>query len=196
MLDRPEFARLGRRLAAGAAAPTITGVTEAAKPYLVAGLVAEGQRPLLYVVRDNEAAEPVAEALRALLGRGIPVHIYPDRDALPHERLMPDAESVQGRMNVLTALLRPVGPVVVVCSARALTQPVMAPEELAALVYELRPGGALDPMRLLERLAALGYETVAEVEAPGQISHRGGIVDLFPPALVRPVRVEFWGDEV
>jgi transcription-repair coupling factor (superfamily II helicase) len=196
LLDRPEFARLGRRLAPGSAAPTITGVTEAAKPYLVAGLVTQRQRPLLYVVRDAEDAEPVAEALRALLGRGVPVHVFPDRDALPYERLMPDAESVQGRMNVLTALLRPAGPLVVVCSARSLTQPVMPPAELATLVHELRPGGALDPLRLLEQLAALGYETVAEVEAPGQMSHRGGIVDLFPPALVRPVRVEFWGDEV
>src|SRR5258706_10775642 len=49
---------------------------------------------------------------------------------------------------------------------------------------------------MLEPLYNLGYEPVMEVEEPGQFSHRGGIVDLFPPTLLRPVRVEFFGDEI
>jgi transcription-repair coupling factor (superfamily II helicase) len=199
LVERPELRRLRERLAPGAQAPLIAGVTEAAKPYLVAALATALGRPVLYVVRDDEAAVTAAEALRGLLGREAAVHTYPDRDALPYERLMPDPLAVQGRMNALTALIQPEqagGPLVVVCSARALTQPVLPPEELAAVVQELRPGLVLDPRALLERLAALGYDPVAEVEAPGQMSHRGGIVDLFPPALVRPVRVEFFGDEI
>jgi len=49
---------------------------------------------------------------------------------------------------------------------------------------------------MLEHLYNLGYEPVAEVEEPGQFSHRGGIIDLFPPTLPRPVRIEFFGDEI
>ncbi len=49
---------------------------------------------------------------------------------------------------------------------------------------------------MLEHLYNLGYEPVTEVEEPGQFSHRGGIVDLFPPTLQRPVRIEFFGDEI
>jgi transcription-repair coupling factor (superfamily II helicase) len=196
LTDRPEFRRLRERLASGAQVPVISGVTEAARPYLAGALASATRTAMLYVVRDNEAAEPVAESLRALLGRDVPVHVYPDRDALPYERLMPDAVAVQGRMNALTALAATPGMVIVVCSARALIQPVMPRDEFSEVLQALRPGTQLDPRTLLERLAALGYESVAEVEEPGQVSHRGGIVDLFPPALVRPVRVEFWGDEI
>ena len=32
--------------------------------------------------------------------------------------------------------------------------------------------------------------------SPGEFSRRGGIVDVFPPALPRPARIEFFGDEV
>ncbi len=196
LTDRPELRRLREHIAPGAQAPVVAGVTEAAKPYLVATLAAALTRPVWYVVRDEGAAEPAAEALRALLGRDISVYVYPDRDALPYERLMPDAVAVQGRMNALTALVRPQGPLVVVSSARALTQPVLPSQEFADVLQALRPGLQIEPRALIERLAALGYEPVAEVEAPGQVSHRGGIVDLFPPALVRPVRVEFFGDEI
>jgi len=46
------------------------------------------------------------------------------------------------------------------------------------------------------RLEAGGYERVEAVVEVGQWSLRGGIVDIFSPARERPVRVEFFGDEV
>ena len=196
LIERPEFRRLRDRLAPGAAAPVLSGVTEAARPYVVAAMAVALDRPVLYVVRDNATAERAVDAIVGIVGRDIPVLPYADRDALPYERMMPDAQSVKTRMNVLTALTRPAGAMVVVCSARALTQPVMPPAEFAGALIELRGGLALEPRLLLEHLMTLGYEQVPEVEEVGQVSHRGGIVDLFPPALARPVRVEFWGDEI
>ncbi|HEX6818561.1 MAG TPA: transcription-repair coupling factor [Ktedonobacterales bacterium] len=85
---------------------------------------------------------------------------------------------------------------VVVASARALTQPVIPPVEFAASLVELRASQQLEPRDLLTHLIHLGYEPEVEVEEVGQVSHRGGIVDFFPPTLDRPVRVEFWGDEI
>jgi len=195
LLDRPEFGRLREQLVPGATAPTLAGIAEAAKPYLVAALSASANTPVLYVVRDNEEAERAADALSALVARDVPVLLYADRAALPFERLMPDHESVKTRMNALTALARSGAPIVV-SSARALTQPVIPPAEFAAALVELRDGVQLEPHALLESLLTLGYEPVAEVEEAGQVSHRGGIVDVFPPALPRPVRIEFFGDEI
>ncbi len=196
LADRPEFRRLRERLAADGAAPVISGVTEAAKPYLVAALATALDRPVLYVVRDNAEVERVTDTLVGLIGRDFPVLPYADRDALPYERLLPDAESVKSRMNALTALSRPAGALVVICSDRALTQPLMPPDEFASAVVELRGGMRLDPRILLQHLLSLGYEQAPEVEDAGRVSHRGGIVDIFPPALPRPVRVEFFGDEI
>ncbi|HLJ81504.1 MAG TPA: hypothetical protein VKT52_08470, partial [Ktedonobacterales bacterium] len=104
LAERAEFRRLRERLAPGAAAPLLSGVTEAAKPYLVAALAVALDRPVVYVTRDQEGAELATEAIVGLVGRDIPVLPYADRDALPYERLMPDAQSVKTRMNVLTAL--------------------------------------------------------------------------------------------
>jgi transcription-repair coupling factor (superfamily II helicase) len=196
LVDRVEFRRLRERLAPGPAAPVLSGVTEAARPYVVAALATTLQRPVLYVVRDASEVERAVDAVAGLVGRDMAVLPYADRDALPYERLMPDALSVKTRMNVLTALSRPAGALVVVASARALSQPVMPPEEFARALLELRPGLPLEPRTLLERLLALGYEPVAEIEETGQVSHRGGIVDVFPPALPRPIRIEYWGDEI
>src|SRR5215469_17668712 len=196
LANRPEFRRLLERLNNQSESPVLSGVVEAAKPYIVAALAVSLDRPVLYVVRDAGEAERVTDTLIGLIGRDFPVLPYADRDALPYERLMPDALSVQSRMNVLTALTRPAGAMVIICSARALSQPVMPPEEFAQAIVELSTGLSLDPRILLQHLLSLGYELVAEVESSGQISHRGGIIDVFPPALVRPVRIEFFGEEI
>ena len=42
----------------------------------------------------------------------------------------------------------------------------------------------------------LGYESVGQVDAPGQFSVRGGILDVFPLTEEVPLRVELWDDEV
>ncbi len=196
LANRPEFRRLLDRLNAHAEIPVLSGVVEAAKPYIIAALAVSLDRPVLYVVRDEEEVERATDTLVGLVGRDFPILPYADRDALPYERLMPDALAVQSRMNVLTALTRPAGALIVVCSVRALSQPVMPPDEFSQAIVELHNGLQLDPRILLQHLLSLGYEQVAEVETSGQVSHRGGIVDVFPPALVRPVRIEFFGDEI
>jgi len=49
---------------------------------------------------------------------------------------------------------------------------------------------------LLAQWQQIGYEPVTIVDQPGQFSHRGGIVDIWPPATDMPVRLEFFGDEI
>jgi len=148
------------------------------------------------VVEDELQANTVTETLKAFVPQPNDVLCLPDRDALPYERLISDSLTMQQRMTALMLLARRKGSAIVVCSARALTQPVIPPQELNAALYELQPGQEVDLTLMLEHLYNLGYEPVAEVEEPGQFSHRGGIVDLFPPTLPRPVRIEFFGDEV
>ena len=60
----------------------------------------------------------------------------------------------------------------------------------------LRRGEQVDLRELLGHLIDLGYESVAMVDAPGQFSRRGGIVDIYPPTSTLPIRIEFFGDEV
>jgi transcription-repair coupling factor (superfamily II helicase) len=57
-------------------------------------------------------------------------------------------------------------------------------------------GQLLDLERTLRRWAGLGYEPVTVVESAGQFSHRGGIIDVFPPSDDLPVRIELWGNQI
>jgi transcription-repair coupling factor (superfamily II helicase) len=196
LTQRTDFKRLLRRLRAAEGLPVLDAITEPARPFVIAALATAYEQPLLIVTDEEEGARQMAESLAMFAPEGSQVLYFPGRTALPYERLLSDAETLQKRMQALIGLLRREPQLLLVCAARALTQPLMPPHELDRTLYELQQGEELDLSLLLEHLYNLGYEPVAEVEEPGQFSHRGGIVDLFPPTLSRPVRVEFFGDQV
>ncbi len=50
--------------------------------------------------------------------------------------------------------------------------------------------------RTIEALVAAGYERVAQVTTRGQFAVRGGILDLFSWQAQRPIRAEFFGDDI
>ncbi len=57
-------------------------------------------------------------------------------------------------------------------------------------------GAITDRDNLIQRLYEQGYLTVPMVSSEGEMSIRGGILDIFPPDRERPLRVEFFGDEI
>ena len=196
LTQRPEYRRLIEQLRKGEGVPALTGITEAARPYVAAALAITLKQPLLVVVSGETEASQMADALKVFVPNPSDVFSLPDRDALPYERLIGDALTTQQRMQALIAMVERERTPIVVCSARTLTQPVIPPQELSAALFRLQPGQEVDLTMMLEHLYNLGYEPTPEVEEPGQFSHRGGIIDLFPPTLPRPVRVEFFGDEI
>ncbi len=196
LTQRPEYRRLLEQLRNAEGVPALTGITEAARPFVIAALASTLKQTLLVVVSDEEQAQQMAEALKAFHSNPGEIYYLPDRDALPYERLIADAQTTQQRMQTMITLVGGKRTPIVICSARVLTQPIIPPKELATSLFSLEPGQEIDLTLMLEQLYNLGYEPVTEVEEPGQFSHRGGIIDLFPPSFLRPVRVEFFGDEI
>jgi transcription-repair coupling factor (superfamily II helicase) len=108
-------------------------------------------------------------------------------------------EAVVRRLQALGALAERASPDqvgVLVSSRRAAMRPTLSREDLRQGTLELRPGLRADPIRLAAQLVELGFSREALVEAPGQFSLRGGILDVFPGGDRSPVRAEFFGDEI
>ncbi len=87
-------------------------------------------------------------------------------------------------------------PPLVVTSALAIMSKTIPQRDFVAACHILEPGVAAEPLELLRRWQSMGYEMEDVVELPGQISKRGGIIDVFPPCSQLPVRIEFFGDQI
>ena len=175
--------------------PAVIGVSDAAKAAVVAGLARTASTSTLVVVPKPPQALGLVEELAAWLGEAIPVLPFPERDALPYERLPPDPEALRDRLRALQAL-RDGRPCVVVASGVALAQRTLPRQTGDEPFVELGVGEAASPETLLASLLRLGYRTTPLVELPGDAARRGGIVDVFPATDESPIRVEFLGDRI
>ena len=179
------------------------GVYHAARPYLVAALAQSLNRPLVVLTARSNRARQWVDELRVWLPDEVPVQLFADPDALPYERIPWAPETRQRRLESLAGLLDASAPSssaacspVIVASARALIQKTLPVREMRAALRPIRQGQSFDLNKVLAQWVGLGYEAAAVVEAPGEFSRRGGIVDIWPPNQRRPIRIELFGDEV
>jgi transcription-repair coupling factor (superfamily II helicase) len=84
----------------------------------------------------------------------------------------------------------------IVTSALAIMSKTIPHRDFVAACHILKPGMAAEPLELLRRWRSLGYEAEDVVEVPGQMSKRGGIIDVFPPCSQSPVRIDFFGNQI
>ena len=162
-----------------------------AKSYLAASALDER---IVWIARDAEIGDRVAEE-QAWLGEPAAVAVLDPRTALAYERSELVADETAARVATLAAWRH--GRVrVLVASVQALLQHTIAPDDLPAEPRELRVGARLHQDALLRDLFQLGYTPVTEVAGRGEFARRGGIVDVFPPSMDLPIRIEFFGDEI
>src|SRR5690349_15471652 len=123
------------------------------------------------------------------------VAVLEPRTALAYERSELVADETAARVAALAAW-RSGRARILVASVQALLQHTIAPDDLPESPRELRTGARLHQDALLRELFDLGYVPVVEVAGRGEFARRGGIVDVFPPSLELPIRIEFFGDEI
>ncbi len=171
----------------------LVAVPHGAKSYLAAA-IALGE-PLVWIARDAEIGDRVAEELGAWLGDAAAIAVLEPRTALAYERSELVADETAARVAALAAW-RSGQARVMVASVQALLQHTIAPVDLPAEPRAIQVGARLHQDQLLRDLFDLGYSPVTEVAGRGEFARRGGIVDVFPPSMELPVRIEFFGDEI
>ncbi|MDP6493898.1 MAG: transcription-repair coupling factor [Dehalococcoidia bacterium] len=151
--------------------------------------------PLLLITSGTEGARRLMEQLQIWCSPGSAIHLLPEPDVLPYERLSSDPATAWERLRILAALTKNEAPLMV-ASPLAVAARTVNREDFVGAVQTLRPGVKLTPDRMLLRWQILGYEPEETVEVPGTFSRRGGILDIYPASSDYPVRVEFFGNEV
>jgi transcription-repair coupling factor (superfamily II helicase) len=199
LLRAPFFSELERRIAAGERGTCLSGLVAASRSLVLTMLAQRARRPLLVVLPDDTAVESYRRdlsAFAALSGRdAVRIVALPALDADPYAGIPPHPEVLRERVVGLAALRRGAVDVLLV-PVRALLQPLPSPEELSHWTRVIRAESNLAPDRFVLEVLRLGYRRVDIVSAPGEVSRRGGIVDIFPPGSNQPVRIELFGDTV
>ena len=166
--------------------PSIGGLTGCAFSLGVAALARKGL--LLCITPGPETAEDISLDLEAMTP-GMTCLTAPVMDDNN-----PDKQSTW--VSLLSQVTHASGPTVLLAPAAALIEGLPAPDEIKTANLTLKPGAKLKLEPLFQQLIDAGMERVEQVDSPGLFARRGGIVDIFPPTLANPIRIELFGDVI
>ncbi len=178
------------------AAVDIAGVDAELSAYLTVALQARLGRPFVVVTPDASDARRIASDLAFFAGEATRVVLLPTVEASPYGDLSPDRGAVMELLAQLALLAWDQAGTFTVVSAEGLCRRPIPRAVLLDKSYLVVAGRPLDRDGCLRALADGGYHAVSAVEDPGTFAVRGGIIDVFPPHLEEPVRIELWGDDV
>lgn len=146
-----------------------------------------------FVLCKNE--EDAIEFVKDLNTMGISALFYPLRDFCFLEAQADSKEFEHKRIKALYSFLNKKVSVLVMTLQAALQASISA-KTLGEFSFTLKPKDNIEITTLKNKLISCGYENSTKVEGIGQFSSRGDIFDLFSPMYEKPIRIEFFGNEI
>ncbi len=180
----------------------LTGVPEGMDA-LVLGRIAlaeaarSDQAPLMiHIARDDRRLEALANGI-AFFTPAVKTLPFPAWDTVPYDRIGPQPDITARRVTTLSRLALQTSrkdPTILLTTVNAILQRVPPRAFMRNALKPIAPGQRVDLNRLVQRLAQGGFTRTGTVMEAGEFAVRGGIVDVFPPGRLQPVRLDFFGD--
>src|SRR6266849_4367301 len=199
LLRQPSVEGAIAALRAGRQHISLSGLHDVAKAFVAAYITHELRRPAFFIADSNRRAEALTESLRffssifpSALGG---VATLPAFDTLPWQSQSPHADILERRAATLFRLTDGQVSLLVAPVTAALWR-YQDPYIYLSLARTLATDTEIPLEELITHIGSVGYTRTEMVEMPGQFAMRGGIVDVFSPESLRPVRIELLGDTV
>ena len=172
----------------------VSGLTGSSRAMLAALLRADTERPVVVVLPDERPAEDRKDDLEFFLPED-DVVFFPEKDTPPYKESRDFSSISDARVSALD-LLASKSPGVLVTTVRAIMERVPSKELFSSSVVNLKTGQNVDLETLARRLVTMGYTRQPVVTQAGEMSVRGGILDVFSFGQSGPWRMELDGDVV
>ena len=173
---------------------SVRGLTGSLEILFLRQLIEESARSLLLLYPDIEQAELAWEEQSSLC-ENESVGFFPESEHESHTPAYLNPQIAGRQMETVRQLLSG-DPRIIVTTARGAMQPLPDVQKIRDAVLYFEKGVQHNLTELIERLIDFGYDREFVVERPGEISLRGGILDIFPYTGEPPHRIEFFGDEI
>lgn len=186
-----EYEEIKKMLGREQASVALSGCVDSQKLHMIYGL-SDGFRYKIIVTFSDLKAKELYEDYK-FYDRN--VTLYPAKDLIFFQADIHGNQLVMERIKCLRRLMEG-RPVTVITTYDALMAPQVPIDVWKEHVIHIDKKTSIVESELAARLVELGYEKNYQVEAPGQFSIRGGIIDIFDLTEENPYRIELWGEDV
>ena len=170
------------------------GMETPMKAWALAKASSELGKDLLVLTGEGQEESRLLQNIEFFVSK--PPIALPSWETLPSERIAPSADIVGARQKALQAIVHRTQPLIIVSSLQSSLHRVLSEQVLRNDTLLIKKGEELPFDVFTDHLAIIGYARRPVAVEKGEFAIRGGIVDIFPVAEQRPVRIELYDDQV
>ena len=180
----------------------LTNVSDGSRPYVLSWLYKNFHKKnkdcLIFVTNNNNNLSTISKSIKFLY-KNVNVIEFPEWDCIPYDRISPSKDTVSKRINALNNIKKITDKgknnFILLTTINAIIQKIPDNNDIYA-TFDITKDNSVEFNSLIEFLINFGYEKVSTVIEKGSYAVRGGIVDIFPPNYINPIRVDFFGDKI
>lgn len=175
----------------------ITGAVDGQDARILAARGRGAKAGVLHVCLDDARMAVLAEMI-TFFAPDQRILCLPAWDCLPYDRVSPKPEIVSARVDTLGTLATAsnLGQTIILTTINAALQRMPPRSMFTDATLKLAKNGRLGGENFEKFLITNGYVRAHTVREPGEYAQRGGIVDLYPPGVPMPIRLDLFGDEI
>jgi transcription-repair coupling factor (superfamily II helicase) len=175
----------------------VTGLKGSARSFFLQLLQQRIRTPLLFLTSSTAQAEDDYSDLKFLAQHEPGLHplYFPAHDTEPYQGVSPHPQISVMRMQALWRLTTDPMPIVV-APLHAAVQWMAPRSHFGRSLLTIEWGDEKSPVEIAALLRSFGFKEKDLVSSSGEFAVRGGILDVFSPAEVAPVRMEFFGNRI
>ena len=173
----------------------LSGMMDSQKCHIIAAIKELKGSAILVITHSELKAKEIYEDLSFFIRGENNLFLYPAKDIVFYAADVKSSLIIKERFAAVNALLKGFQPIIVL-SVEALFDRLSPPDVFSQHIISLKTGDNYDINELAKKLVLMGYERRDIVEAAGQFSMRGGILDVFTAIYENPMRIEFFDDEI
>ena len=202
----PEYKVLLKSIQDGEPQSISLGLQESIRPILAASLANDHPQPILYLVSRAERFLSLSEEL-IVWDPKLEIYPFPTPGPLFYEQTAWGSRTRRERISALAVLINSrregsspsktiLRPQIILAPIRAMMQRTISPETFIKNTKLINVGAEINLEHFLNFLIRAGYEPASIVAEAGQFNRHGGIIDIWPPTRMNPIRIELFGDEI
>ncbi|WP_243109438.1 transcription-repair coupling factor [Anaerophilus nitritogenes] len=170
----------------------INGLMDAQTAHMVFVLSKVYKKQSLIITSNEYEGKKIYENLKFFRDE---IYFYPTKELIFYNYEAHSHQRLEERLNGMIQLLQNPN-CIVVAPIDSVLYPIMPKDEFGKKSSKLVYGQVIELTKVMRDFIDLGYERVDMVEAKGQFSVRGGIIDFFPITTENPYRIELFDDEI